>query len=166
MFAKNQPRSPATIRSCNRSSGRLSSGFWRADIARSIALLLYSREEAILQRQNRVAHAHAARNRNGPVHAERQRFVPAFAAIARERAERVEIGDAAIRVVRGDDTTADVAVQDDRRVADAHLRAEPLVLFVRRHAVDLEEHAEAASVDRLGRARFLAQSLERPARDE
>src|SRR5207302_10374595 len=61
---------------------------------------------------------------------------------------------------------SDVAVQEDRRVADTHLRAEPLVLLVGRHPVDLEEHPETPAVYRFVGARLLTEPLERPARNE
>ena len=66
----------------------------------------------------------------------------------------------------GDDAPADVAVECDRCLPDLHLAADPCFLVVRRDAVDLEQHAEPAAVDRVGDAGFLAQPLERCSRHD
>ena len=57
-------------------------GLGRAAIAASIARLLCSGEQPLLQRLDRIADAHAARNDDRAVDAERQRLVPALAAVA------------------------------------------------------------------------------------
>ena len=61
---------------------------------------------------------------------------------------------------------ADVADGRDDCVADLHATADPLVLFVRLDAVDLEQHPEAAAVHRARNAGLLAEPLERGARDD
>jgi hypothetical protein len=65
--------------------------------------------------------------------------------------------------VRRDDTPADVAVDDDRGLAELHARADPLVLRVRGDAVELEHHPEPATVDGSARACLLAKAFERAA---
>src|SRR6185437_5046018 len=153
---KNQPRSPATIRSCSRSTGPLSSVFAFAAIALMLCL-----DRVRHAKTYRIAHAHSARYDDVAVDAERERLDDAVPPVAREELERVEIGDRGVGIARRDDATADVPERDDHRVADRHPASQPLVLLVRLDAVDLEQHPEAAPVDRLGRAGLRPQPLER-----
>src|SRR5690349_10593857 len=108
MAAKNQPRSPVAIFSRSRSSGWTGSSRGRAAIARSIAVLLCGSER---RERDRIADAHASGNCNRAVDAERERLIPALAAIVGERSERVEGRDAGVGVLRGDGAAPDVAVQ-------------------------------------------------------
>ena len=71
------------------------------------------------------------------------------------------VGDAGIGVLGGDDAAADVAADADLGLADLHAAADPPVLLVRADAVDLEEHPEAATVERFGFATDLGEAFER-----
>ena len=111
---------------------------------------------------HRIADADAPGDGHVAVDAERQRLGHALPPVAGEELERVEVGDAVVRVARGHDAAADVAVQrDDHRIADRNAVSEPRVLLVRLDPVDLEQHPEAAPVDRLVGSGLRAQPLER-----
>ena len=49
--------------------------------------------------------------------------------------------------VRGHRAATDIAVDLAGRLADAHWLPDPLVLLVRAHSLDLEQHPEAAAVE-------------------
>ena len=68
--------------------------------------------------------------------------------------------------MRGDDAAADVAEGREHRLTDLHPRPQPRVLGVGVDTVDLEQHAEAAPIDRRTGARLLPQPAERSAGDE
>src|SRR3954454_14931702 len=99
MFAKNQPRSPVMMRSCSRSSGRLSLAFARAAIALNIAGLLWGREEGRLKLLHYVADPHPAGHEHGAVHAEGQGLLAPLAAVAGKRSQRVDGREAGVGIV-------------------------------------------------------------------
>src|SRR6266511_1844081 len=98
-----------------------------------------------------MPHAHDSRAQDLAVDAERDVLlagrVPRHRAIAVDRSQRVEVGNAGLRILGGDRTAADIAAQLDDGVADLDAPFQPPVLLVRLAALDLEEHPEAASVD-------------------
>src|SRR5581483_11269282 len=96
--AKNQPRSPATSRSCNRSSVRFASGRERAAITLRIASVLWD-DGRRRDRTHDVADPDAAGDDDRAVDAEGQLLRPPLAPVAGERAERVEIRDARVRIL-------------------------------------------------------------------
>jgi hypothetical protein len=110
---------------------------------------------------NPVADADPSWRDDIAVDAERQRLGVALPAVARERAERVDVGDTGVRILGGDDAAADVSADADLSLAELHAAADPPVLLVRADAVDLEEHPEAAAVERFGFATELGKPLER-----
>jgi hypothetical protein len=71
----------------------------RAAIERSIARVLCRGEQPVLERLHGVADAYPAWNGDGAVDAERQILGAAVATVAREHAERVQVREAAIRIV-------------------------------------------------------------------
>src|SRR5262249_14429993 len=83
-----------------------------------------------------------------------------------ERAQRAEVGEAAVGVLGRDRAAADVAADVDERRADADVVPHPLALLVRSAAVELEEHAEAPAVDGAVPVALPAELLERGAGDE
>ncbi len=111
--------------------------------------MLCSGQEPVWYRLDGIADTYPSGHDDRSVDAEGERLITALTPVAGERAERVEVGDAPLGIVRGDDAAADVAVQDDRRFANAHLAVEPFVFFMRSHPVDLEKHPETPAVDGL-----------------
>jgi hypothetical protein len=91
----------------------------------------------------------------------------ALAAVRGDRAEGVEVAPAGARVARGRRTAGYRAADLDHGVAEPHVTARPRVLFVRRTALDLEQHAETPAVKRLqaGLPRQLGDRLRRDERE-
>src|SRR5438552_6050271 len=83
-----------------------------------------------------VSHTHSSGNDDGAVDSERQVFSKALAAIARERDERWHVDDTGVGVPRRDDASTNVAVEDDRRLPDAHPMSDPPIFLVGFDAVD------------------------------
>src|SRR5438045_574705 len=115
-----------------------------------------SLEQALLDDVDAVSEGDASRFYDLAVHPEGEvllaRLVRGDGTVRGERAQRVEVRDARLGVLRRDRTAAHVAAQAHERGADADGLLDPAVLAMRVDAVDLEEHAEATPVD----GRFLA----------
>src|SRR5947199_10736544 len=115
------------------------------------------RQEAQLHQLCGIAHRDAAWFHDFAEDAKRDvllaRLVRRKLAVARDRAERVEVRNTRFGVLGRDRATTDVVAEADERVADPELTFDPALLLVRLTIVQLEEHAEAASVDGLGLAR-------------
>src|SRR5579884_3438186 len=136
--AKNQPRSPATIFSCSRSSGRFcAAGFRTVAMPGTIARVLYELDG--------IPDADTPGADDRAEDAERQPL-GSFGAVRAERSQRVERGHARVRILRRHGAAAHLAEWTDDRLADADVAAEPLVLLVRAAAVDPDQHPEAAFV--------------------
>src|SRR5579884_2381380 len=155
--AKNQPRSPATIFSCSRSSGRFcAAGFRTVAMPGTIARVLYELDG--------IPDADTPGADDRPEDAERQPL-GSFGAVRAERSQRVERGHARVRILRRHGAAAHLAEWTDDRLADADVAAEPLVLLVRAAAVDPDQHPEAAFVQ-LVFARPACELGERGAREQ
>src|SRR5205823_56241 len=101
-----------------------------------------------------VANPHSARFQHLAVHAEVELAPRAQTAVPVDDAQGVEVGNPGVGVLRRDRAAADCAAEAHERFADAHVPPEPLVLAVGLDTVDLEKHAEAASVHGLVMSRM------------
>ena len=71
-----------------------------------------------------------------------------------KRPERVDIGDAAVGVLRGDEAASDIPAHQRHRGTDANAAPDPAILRVWLEAGHLEGHPKAATVQRFSESRL------------
>src|SRR6266550_4577859 len=117
-----------------------------------------------------IANCHAAGFGDLPVDAEGDvslaLLVLGEAAVGRDRLQRVEVRFTALGILGRDRTAADVPADPDQSLADPDVLLDPAVLLVRLAAVELEEHPEAATVDRRVSLALAAELGKRRGRDQ